>query len=569
MSFQQYGIKTIKSFLGDKYHIPNYQREYAWEENELLDFWTDLENLRNGEQTQEHFFGQVVIHNNEEDGNKYIIDGQQRTITSMIFMRVLQKNLKEIISNSDNETVKSEAEDDDAEITYNYKGKYSATKNELHLTLDELNADYFRENILIKFPNEKRDLKIETRKAQERMRFAFWFFNKKIIETHQSEKGSFFELIDTYYKLFTEKFVVLYMEATKLEEAFIIFETLNARGKDLETADLLKNYIFSKSSNNFQTVEKNWKKMITFLENNDPTKYIRYYWNSKYNHTSEKSLYKEITRKIVNPRDCNDLLNKLVTFAPLYHDLVNPEDCTYFINDSVKKNLQILKDLKASTFYPIIISMKNSEIDYSEEDIAKVLSKIVVLIFRNITICNNVAKAYEMAFSRIAKAIFDTTINSVDEICATIIKDIVSDEEFAFTFNNWSGSESSSNKRIIRYILRTIYENNPKNQEICTNNNLVHIEHIMPVDNSKWTTISQQDHDDNLWKLGNLTLLGEKNNIPASNDSFEAKKEFYTQSKIEENIEIAQIKEWNIEEIKNRQIQLCELAKQIWKKDIN
>lgn len=566
MSFQQYGIKTIKSFLGDKYHIPNYQREYAWEENELLDFWNDLENLRTGDQTQQHFFGQVVIHNNEDDGNKYIIDGQQRTITSMIFMRVLQYNLKDIINKTEDATIKAEAEDDDAEITYNYKGKFSANKNELHLTLDELNADYFRDNILIKFPNDKKNPQIETRKSQEKMRYAFWFLNKKIQEVQSSTRGIFFELIDTYYKLFTEQFVVLYMEATKLEEAFIIFETLNARGKDLETADLLKNYIFSKSSDNFSSVEKNWKKMISVLENNDPTKYIRYYWNSKYNHTSEKSLYKEITRKIVNPRDCNDLLNKLVQYAPLYHDLVNPDECSYFKSESVKKNLQILKDLKASTFYPVIISMKNSEIEYTEDDIAKVLEKIISLIFRNITICDKVAKTYEISFSKIAKAIFDSSINSVDKICATISDDIVSNDEFSALFNMWTGSESSSNKKIIRYILRTIYASNPDNQEICTNNNLVHIEHIMPIDNSKWTEISQEDHDKYLWKLGNLTLLGEKNNIPASNDNFETKKKFYNASKIEENIKIAKNNNWTIKEIEYRQNELCKLALRIWEK---
>lgn len=39
------------------------------------------------------------------------------------------------------------------------------------------------------------------------------------------------------------------MEVTKLDEAFVIFETLNARGKDFEMEDILKNYIFSKSKN--------------------------------------------------------------------------------------------------------------------------------------------------------------------------------------------------------------------------------------------------------------------------------------------------------------------------------
>lgn len=55
------------------------------------------------------------------------------------------------------------------------------------------------------------------------------------------------DCLNRYFEAFFERFKVMYIEATKLEEAFIIFETLNARGKDLETADLLKNFVFSKS----------------------------------------------------------------------------------------------------------------------------------------------------------------------------------------------------------------------------------------------------------------------------------------------------------------------------------
>ena len=49
----------------------------------------------------------------------------------------------------------------------------------------------------------------------------------------------------------------MYIEATKLEEAFIIFETLNARGKDLETADLLKKFVFQQVKKMWMTLRKN------------------------------------------------------------------------------------------------------------------------------------------------------------------------------------------------------------------------------------------------------------------------------------------------------------------------
>jgi uncharacterized protein with ParB-like and HNH nuclease domain len=45
---------------------------------------------------------------------------------------------------------------------------------------------------------------------------------------------------------------VLVAVASDLPEAYVIFETLNDRGADLTTADLLKNYLFSQAKAHFQ-----------------------------------------------------------------------------------------------------------------------------------------------------------------------------------------------------------------------------------------------------------------------------------------------------------------------------
>ena len=43
MALQNYAIEPMKTFLDGQYSIPNYQREYSWEENEIQDFLNDLE----------------------------------------------------------------------------------------------------------------------------------------------------------------------------------------------------------------------------------------------------------------------------------------------------------------------------------------------------------------------------------------------------------------------------------------------------------------------------------------------------------------------------------------------
>ena len=38
MALQNYAIEPMKTFLDGQYSIPNYQREYSWEENENSGF---------------------------------------------------------------------------------------------------------------------------------------------------------------------------------------------------------------------------------------------------------------------------------------------------------------------------------------------------------------------------------------------------------------------------------------------------------------------------------------------------------------------------------------------------
>ena len=289
MGLQNYSVKPMGEYLGGKFYIPNYQREYSWEENELSDFWQDLEYTV--ETNADHFFGQIVIHNDDEEEKKYIIDGQQRTITSVIFLRTIQLLFHKIyIEHGDLVKVGQ----NEVYISMAYLGNYDLTKR--HLQLGLLYDDYFLNSILLNEPSSKK----EKNRACEKLRKAYIFFYQKLNEKITKlkdpkdestrvplETNRQVEILDNYYTTFVEKFNVMYMEATKLEEAFIIFETLNARGRDLETADLLKNYIFSKSMDVDQS-QVMWNSMITKLDKADPTKYIRHYWNSNHKFTREK-----------------------------------------------------------------------------------------------------------------------------------------------------------------------------------------------------------------------------------------------------------------------------------------
>lgn len=89
MSIINSSFRSLGSYLVENiYRVPDYQREYSWEETHLEDLWIDLKQVINGD-ADNHFLGQIVVHKTAKD--KYLIDGQQRTSTAIILLSVMRE----------------------------------------------------------------------------------------------------------------------------------------------------------------------------------------------------------------------------------------------------------------------------------------------------------------------------------------------------------------------------------------------------------------------------------------------------------------------------------------------
>lgn len=548
MALQSSSIDDMNTFLNKTFLIPDYQREYSWENDELDDFWNDLQATMK-EEDEIHFFGQVVVHEDVNLRKKFIIDGQQRTTSSMVFLRTLQNFFAELANLGI-----TQADYKRSDIESIYLGR----EGERHLTLGEADNDYFEQSILKKKPSEL--TKKEKKKSHERLRNAYLFFDGKITEllADCDDEDEKFALLQELYETFIRRFKVLYMEATQIEEAFVIFETLNARGRDLETADLLKNYILNQSGDIDGSLKK-WNSMIDKLDKCDTTKYIRTFWNTTHSFTREKALYRVISKNVSSPRKTKEFMKSLDDMALVYHDIVIPNENTVF-DDSIKVIFSSLKMLKAKTFYPVFLAMKMQS-NFTDADMLKVAEKIECYVFRNFTICGKTANSAETYFSEIAKDIFEEKLSTSDSICDEIKKGIVSDDEFHDSFQRWSGTKS--NKDAIRYIFRKIHKYLDSTNEINVDNMEVHIEHIMPEDNSIWQ-IDEEVHDSYLWRLGNLCLLSRAINESIKNKQFSIKKAEYKDSKIEPNKKLLDYSTWDDSTIESRQSELAGYAVNIW-----
>ncbi|KAA6495437.1 DUF262 domain-containing protein [Helicobacter pylori] len=192
------------------FEIPSYQRGYAWQKEQLEDFWNDLEHVSKlGDKF--HYMHSLTLRETEnelEDSAFEIIDGQQRLATSLILLGLLAK------------------------ITQNKDPKYSLINLEPILSYKYYGLNEAFRAIM----EEEKDLeRFQTSFYAKNLIYAYEFFQEKISDTPM-------ETLEKMFDALIKKilFSVVELNDNRIDP-FSSFETINNRGKDLSTLELLKN----------------------------------------------------------------------------------------------------------------------------------------------------------------------------------------------------------------------------------------------------------------------------------------------------------------------------------------
>jgi uncharacterized protein with ParB-like and HNH nuclease domain len=117
-----------------RYHVPQYQRNFSWTEDEVQQLWNDLVDAID-EDRAEYFLGSIVVHEIREDKLRIVIDGQQRLACLSMILSAIRTVYRE---NSD---------DRDQEVFGDYLGvKDRRTRTvEPRMKLNVLNEPVFQE----------------------------------------------------------------------------------------------------------------------------------------------------------------------------------------------------------------------------------------------------------------------------------------------------------------------------------------------------------------------------------------------------------------------------------------
>ncbi|AJM71748.1 DUF262 domain-containing protein [Mycoplasma yeatsii] len=552
--------------------IPLYQREYCWEEENVLTLLEDLK-LR-VEDKKEHYFGMITTTEIKEDiytRKKRIIDGQQRLTTSLILIHYLKSIC------SDKSLLNPLKQQFGHEIKFEYE-----YENDLSESM----------NILVKENDSSKVYeKISSNNIKNTYRIIKEFFKDKNI--------NFNDYLDTFLNNFI--FCISEFETNKNPSYEMeIFENLNSKGTPLREFDLIKNLIISQKTNkDAKTKISDFNLKIIKIFNNDHRGikksdvhkqveiFIKHFltwkkYNAKFSHYKLYKNFKNYLKdlNISDDESFTNMLDELQKFAILFLGIEFP------LEKEVGNKLWLRVIDQKDVHIPYIFALfdkfslfdKNKEKWNDNETILKYLKVLSAHLIKYMAV-----EGTGQSLSKFIEAINELTIEkqkSPNEIRKILNE---STQENNLLLSNHSKEEFVQAclfpKRQTKWIYKSIidiYEDSilsGSNEKIEYNAGKT-LEHIMPQKhNSTWKNMVGYDENNPesqtkyvrfLEQPGNLVFVDGSKNSSIGNKSFsEKKKNLYEKSNspliikelkyLENDVPaIVNCDEWNYEIIENR-----------------
>lgn len=533
--------------------IPDYQREYDWDNDEVDEF---LEDINENPNDENYFIGHMVLEG-DYNGTKFnVIDGQQRFTTITILLCAIRDKFYEINEQS-------------LAIGLNENYVFGKDRNNKSYVILQNNMPYpILQAYVQSIPGEK-DLKVKPIKNGER----------KIIKIYDKIKKDIDRLDVEELKKLRDKILnleIIFVAVSDEVDAFTIFETLNATGKDLTPLDLIKNQVFKLYPKQPQLDEPNdsWKIILLNSEGRS-LKFLNNFWSSRFKKISNKKIYKDFVNNIIKKgQDIKDFVKKLKNDSELFRKIVDPKKEDWKKNDEFKIFLSldgIINVFNVEVANSILLSLlreyENSNI--SLKYLLKALNAIERYHFINNAISSNRSSGLDTMYARFSRDLLDAVDRSakhiaIDKMVEKIISKIPSKSEFEANFDErlYYSSTETKQKKLVQYSLNKI-EYKAQNYNVDLIN--MSLEHIFPEKpDSKWIKIKNKKLIKN---IGNLVLLDSGINSKIGNKEFSKKKEIIeTESKLVSTKEsISNKMHWSDEQIIERKNELIEkLYSDIW-----
>lgn len=557
--------KNVGKLLTESfYRIPRFQRPYSWDRTNVEDFWKDAVVENDGQ----YFIGNFVVYDDKTAMG--IVDGQQRLTTITLLLCALRNAFDE------------EGFSNLANGIHNLIERPDISDRLLYVLQTQTSYPYFQEHIQ-KF-REKPESDVEAGPEERLMEQAFDFFVTNIDEIitniesspNLSAEKKKARVQEDLSKI-RDKILNLNLIYTALEnddDAYVIFETLNTRGKDLTLSDLVKSHLvrlLKPTNKGVDLAKDKWDKIAQMFEQADLeiSTFILHFWLSRYEYTTEKKLYKALKARIKKDT-AKAFLNDLVSEAETYRYIHDPTYRKWKKEEAeIRDSLIAMNHFRIKQQLPMVLSvMQQYEKGLIKaKHVRTILGAIENFHFAFTAIASQrssggISFMYALAGRDLYNA---KDLNSKATCLAEFRKTKLlpkrpSYVEFEPGFLELKFSNQFPKQRnLVRYILLKIYQ--AKSVGLPIDPEQATIEHLVPQSAAKNANLTPE----NIASIGNLILVDKKLNDKLADKDFAEKAKILNAAKVWVDPVILKAKAWGVAEIEQRSKLLAELAyKTVW-----
>ena len=514
----------IKDIFQKWYRIPEYQRPYVWEEDQINDLLDDISFAIENDENSDYFLGSIVFQTNTNDIGVDLLDGQQRLTTLFLITAVIRdltedKDLKETCQ----------------EVIFQKGNKYKHIPERIRVIFDireevkDFVDKYIKEDNKL---NDINSLKQEFEKTKDltvRNMINAIFIIQKYFNENDITVEKFFEYLNN-------KVLMIYVSSSSLEDAFKLFTVMNDRGVKLRNSDILKAENLKHIEQSSRTkYAKEWEEIENYFEEDFDT-FLSHLRTILVKEKARKNLLDEFEENIYfskgSKKDSTPLLKQgkdtfefIKKYKKHYDKIFNQEHYSIFGNYKFDNLISIMKNvLPADLWIPPLLRYYDK---FNDRDIVKFLEKLD----------NKFSHDWIIGLtptSRIEN--MNNIIKKIDEV--DNINDLFSSNIFNINCNDFIKvlSDNIYGRRFARYILYKLdylYGNTDKINVPKT----ITVEHILPQnpkDNSQWKQdFSDNDREEWTNKIGNLVLISRRKNSAQGRRDFAEKKQKYFEKNIE------------------------------------
>lgn len=378
-------------FSSASFEIPQFQREYAWGKDEVSEFWNDLcRSLK----ADSYFIGLVIL--TEHGLRRHVVDGQQRLITlsllvAAIYHEALSRGRKALADKIQSDFLRSIDYETD-ETTPRILLTDTADNFTFQTILDTgvaPDCEEHRETVSAQISSSYRTLKD--------------YLSKDI-------RNDPFKRLGQWSEFLTNRLYVAVFVHPDASTAYQVYEVINTRGKDLTTADLLKNFILSQTPKGQQQANyERWRRLSKRFGaegSGNFVQYIRHVVTVDAGHVLPKDLFAFIADRNSlpgkRPPTPLGLLDKLESRLGLYAQMIDPT-ASGPASPYALGVFAALNTLGVIAVRPMLMAIFEADRDHADDGMRYVLE----LVVRRIVVGNLGTGNVERRFGEAAKKILD------------------------------------------------------------------------------------------------------------------------------------------------------------------